>query len=132
MTAPVLRPGESWPEWTPSSLAYAIGGLLVIVPGVLSIAFFVGLVIALWGGWCLHVVWGWHLVPLGLPALTWAQATAACLIAGFMTRRFPQDSDRVEPPKEWKRRSWWLDLGLYGVVHPAMFLAFGWALRFVR
>jgi hypothetical protein len=48
-------------------------------------------------GWVLSIIWGWFLVPLGLPAIGIAQAIAISLIASFLTH---QAGDKKREGKE--------------------------------
>jgi hypothetical protein len=47
--------------------------------------------IILFHGWCLHVMWGWFLVP-ALPALPWSAAVGVCLV-WYMMQRFASKSE---------------------------------------
>lgn len=50
-------------------------------------------------GWVLSVLWGWFLVPLGMPTLTVPLAIGVALIASSATRQYIPDGpkdDKIE------------------------------------
>lgn len=44
--------------------------------------------LAMWGGFVLSVLWSWFLVPLGLPAITWLQASGLLLIGQLLSGNY--------------------------------------------
>ena len=52
----------------------------------------------LWQGWAMSTLWGWFVVPLGLPIISVAEAAGLCLVASVlrMRRTGNSSSDRFE------------------------------------
>ena len=57
----------------------AIGAL-----GHLVLVFLAGGVLVTWFGYALHILWGWFLVPLGVPPISIAHAVGLGAIASIM------------------------------------------------
>jgi hypothetical protein len=46
---------------------------------------------ALTHGWATSTIWGWVLVPLGVPSLSIGRAYALCVLVGLWTHQHRQD-----------------------------------------
>lgn len=46
-----------------------------------------GFIGAFYYGWVAHLLWGWFLVPLGVPAVGWMQATGIGVLLGMLHTR---------------------------------------------
>lgn len=98
----------------PESVIGWIGGVLLVIVAVVAAV--------LWWSWATVVMWGWFMVPLGLPALSIPQVAG---ISGLISL-FKGPNTKKSEDKEWPE-------GLTLIVlSPAFILAFGWvALQFV-
>lgn len=93
---------------------------------LLSVAFVAIVITAgtIFKGYALSVLWGWFLVPLGLPALSIPFAIGVCLVASLASHqymKFAKDD-----------REWYEDLGLvlgYAFLSPALALLVGWIVK---
>lgn len=91
----------------------AIAAILVTVP------------LALWRGFVLSVMWGWYVVPtFGLPALSPVVAVGVIWTVHLFYMPIPKPEERGKPVEL-------VYPFLYGLVSPAVALAFGWAWRFL-
>jgi hypothetical protein len=79
---------------------YELFAAIVVV--VVALPFVVGLMLAmaLWRAWWLYPAWGWFLVPLGAPAITFWHFAALLLIVGTVTahedtKKDERKTDRV-------------------------------------
>lgn len=100
-------------------LAYAVSGLVALSLAVAC---------ALWGGFAASVLWGWFVVPLGVPEVPMLHAVGLMLalraLAGF--------SGKPQPDKTEDKMAALRKLGhLLGVatIAPALALAVGWVVR---
>lgn len=89
--------------------AFNVFAGVVIVPLVLAAT-------SIWRGFVLSILWGWFLVPLGMPPLTVAYAIGVSLIVGFLTVRHSKEDEQPEYGKAMLRVT----------LVPAFALAFGW------
>ena len=72
-----------------------LGVLVVAVPVVLGLA----LLGVMWRAWWLYPAWGWFLVPLGLPPITFWHFTAlVVLIDAMKTVEVKKDERKMEWP----------------------------------
>ena len=78
-------------------------------------------VIDAWRGYVVATIWGWCVVPLGLPPVTWWQAYGALAIHGIATYRTRKDED--QPPI--KNRI------ISAIMIPTTTLALFWLFRWV-
>lgn len=79
-----------------------------------------------WGAFVSSTLWGWFLVPLGVPAITyWHAVGIGSVIAAFLgSRGMPPDiEDKDEDMKFW--RTMGRGFG-HQIFIPAMCLLFGW------
>jgi hypothetical protein len=70
-----------------------------------------------WDGFVLMVLWGWFLIPLGLPAIGLSHAIGLSTLIGLVTHQMPSEgpsSDRTERGLLW------------ALVVPAISLFIGW------
>jgi hypothetical protein len=74
-------------------------------------------VAAIWEAFALKVLWGWFLVPLGLPAIGMAHAVGLALIATLLTHQAP--SNMTSDERQSQVIGW-------GLATPAVALIVGW------
>lgn len=62
--------------------------MVILTVVSVTVAVFVGITVlaSLFNGWALSVLWGWFLVPLGLPQIGMAHAIGIGLLVGFLTK----------------------------------------------
>lgn len=82
-------------------LASILGLAVVIVP------------LALLRGWVLSLLWGWFIVPLGVPAVGVVHAIGIAFVVGMFTSAAKVDSDHP-----------WRNIAI-GFLAPLLTLAFG-------
>lgn len=68
-----------------------------------------------WGGFALSVLWGWFIVPLGLPPIGIAMAAGLMLTVSFIRSKCRDD----DGDKNYERI-------IHGFAAPVFALAFGW------
>ena len=73
---------------------------------------------ALLDAWVLTKLWGWFLIPLGLPQITIIPAFGIALIVRFLTKD-------LETAREDYKGKWWLP-ALHQLVFPFVYLVLGW------
>jgi hypothetical protein len=71
----------------PGIAAYLIAAVLILLVLIPTAAYF---------GWAVSTLWGWFVVPLGVPAVNIWEAAGLFTLARFLTH---DDRDRAEPPK---------------------------------
>ena len=76
------------------------------------------------GGWVLSLLWAWFLVPMGLPAITIAQAIGVSLVISMLTQQFIPDARTAEQ----RKAQLWHNV-LITILHPFMVLLMGWIVR---
>lgn len=81
----------------------------------------------LWYGYALSVLWGWFLVPLGLPAVSPLQAAGIDLLVAFVLSQFPTRRE-FGSAIEVNSKGPWFRLCLR-VTIPALTLGFGWLIH---
>lgn len=75
------------------AIGYVIGALLVIAVAVAGAVAVVALS-AIWGGYVVHVLWGWFIVPtFGAPALSIPAAIGVMLVLGAMKSAKYREAD---------------------------------------
>ena len=83
---------------------------------ILTVLFF-STVYTIWGGLVLSILWGWFIVPLGLPEIGLANAIGVSLVVGFLTRHHATSekdlSDRI----------------IESLITPLIVLGFGWVVH---
>lgn len=72
-------------------------------------------------GWAIMKLWGWFIIPLGAPPISFwhGLGIAACVNLFTFRSDTPKDNDK----------SWWSLIGLMlvrAIVIPLVFVAFGW------
>ena len=78
---------------------------------------------ALWRGYVLSIIWGWHIVPVfGLPAISVATGWGISVIVGFLTYQLPLDFKQSDE----------LDYAVFGIsiVLPVIVLFSAWLATF--
>jgi hypothetical protein len=85
-------------------------------PGAV-LGFLVGLAVVPWSGFVVLKLWGWFLVPLGVPNVNLAHAMGMTLIAHFMTSQ--------PHVKEKAYDEWWMRTAI-NIVNPLYVLGLGW------
>ena len=100
-------------------LAYAVSGLVALSLAVAC---------ALWGGFAASVLWGWFVVPLGVPEVSMLHAVGLMLalraLAGF--------SGKPQPDKPEDKMVALRALGrvlAVATITPGLALAVGWVVR---
>ena len=100
-------------------LAYAVAGLVALSLAVAC---------ALWGGFAASVLWGWFVVPLGVPEVSMLHAVGLTLalraLAGF--------SGKPQPDKPEDKMVALRALGrvlAVATITPGLALAVGWVVR---
>ena len=100
-------------------LAYAVSGLVALALAVAC---------ALWGGFAASVLWGWFVVPLGVPEVSMLHAVGLMLalraLAGF--------SGKPQPDKPEDKMVALRALGrvlAVATITPGLALAVGWVVR---
>ena len=83
-------------------------GMLVAVP------------LAAWEGWAVSILWGWFVVPLGVPSLSVWSAAGLALVAALLTHQWkrPSDDDDADAMLAWRIT--------VGLILPPWCLGFGW------
>jgi hypothetical protein len=71
----------------------------------------------MWSGFVLSILWGWFMVPLGLPALGVAQAIGIALVAGMLTHQMPRGEAETSA------------LFAFAFLAPLFSLAIGWVVK---
>lgn len=66
-----------------------IGALVIAIPFLLGI----GLAVTLWKSWWLYPVWGWYVVPLGVPEISFWHFAAFVLLVHTLTFHFSDRKD---------------------------------------
>jgi hypothetical protein len=60
----------------------------------------------LYQAWCLSMLWGWFIEPLGLPALSFAQGAGLLLVASLIQTRLtglaPKRDKKPDDEKPWR------------------------------
>ncbi len=100
------------------------GGEMTAVAGVfLVVCFFLGTLVPLMllNGWALSVMWGWFLVPLGLPPIGMAMAIGIGSIIGLL-----QHTPAAKPLKKGKELEDWLNRLGNAVLKVGVVLLVGW------
>lgn len=46
-----------------------------------------------WGGFVIAILWGWFLVPFGLPSITWAEALGIAMVLALFTHQYSSDDE---------------------------------------
>ena len=65
--------------------------------GLFIYAIFIAIVGYGMKGWALAVLWGWFIVPFGLPALTIVQAIGVAIVVSHLTHQAQdKDSDKIK------------------------------------
>lgn len=101
-----------------------MGALLVLAGGFAVFVLIIG-GSSLLRGWALSILWGWFMVPLGLPALPLVTAMGVALVVSFMTyQRIP---DCKEKDKEWYERLG--DTLGHIILMPFLVLGIGWIIK---
>lgn len=90
------------------------GKFLVALSAFIITLAFVALA-TVWGGFVLHVLWGWFIVPIGVPQISIAQSLGLTLIIRLLVA--PTKTDKEDAPSN--------DLALMGV-SPLIALIVGW------
>jgi len=89
--------------------------ILLILGAVVGLA-----LLGIWWGYAIHVLWAWFVVPIGLPAISIAQAYGLSVLFGlFMNTR------GLDVGKEKTSDEWAVSVTI-GVLMPAVALLFGW------
>lgn len=86
------------------------GGIALMVCGVL------------FSGWVLSVMWGWFLVPLGVPSIAVAQAIGISLTVSLLTKQWRPSEDDKGP------KSAMTKLAAEAIARPFLALLFGWVI----
>jgi len=73
-------------------------------------------------GWALRKLWGWFIVPLGVPPLTMVGAIGFAMVVYFLTYHSQPKRDEGEP--------WWHPLAKM-LLRPLFAVASGWFLLWV-
>lgn len=74
-----------------------------------------------WRAYVLKIMWGWFVVPLGVPAITVPIAYGLTLVVSmFRPSSYPDDETPEEARFREKRALF------FGVISPAVVLALGW------
>jgi hypothetical protein len=66
-------------------------------------------------GYVVWKLWGWFVVPLGVPSLAWRQAVGLSTLCGLLTHQYRKPSDNE-----------WAALIAHGVVAPLTALSIGY------
>jgi hypothetical protein len=83
----------------------ALLGLVMVLP------------LGLWNGFFLSIMWGWFLVPLGVPSIGVAHAWGLAMLLSLLTFKLKQDNSTLHE----------LLAGIiYGIIFPPIALFFGW------
>jgi hypothetical protein len=100
----------------------AAGALAVVltVPAAGALAV-IGALFTAYNGWVASILWGWFVVPLGLPVLAWWQLGGAALILSVLR------GTAVEPKTD---QAWYTHL-LTAILAPLGALAMGWVILWV-
>lgn len=69
-------------------------------------------------GWAISTLWGWHIVPFGLPALSWTTSIGIAIIAGLLTKEQDFLSD------DYKIAAW--QRFCFGIARPFFAVFMGW------
>jgi hypothetical protein len=78
-----------------SNLFTFIGVFVVALPLLIGIA----LLGTMWRAWWLYPAWGWYLVPLGVPAVSFWHFTALMILVAVLTAH-------VETKKDERKTEW--------------------------
>ncbi len=95
---------------------------------LLFLLMFAGLIVmaaisALFRGWVLSILWGWFMVPLGLPALSVVTCMGVALVIGFLTHQYV-DNDNGKDGGERIAR-----LISFAILYPLIALLMGWIIK---
>lgn len=66
-----------------------IGAVVVFIPFIFALS----LTMLLWRAWWLYPAWGWYLVPLGLPPISFWHFTALVFLVGVLTQHMDTKED---------------------------------------
>jgi hypothetical protein len=91
------------------------------------LGFAITILLTLFEGVVLKVLWGWYLVPLGLPKISVIMAIGVSLIINMITLHEVHISDTEENKAERL-----LKRILFGIGLPTMYLLVGWFFHFFR
>ncbi len=86
--------------------------------------FLVTLALLFQSSFCVQRIYAWHLVPLGLPPVTWQVVAAAMLIRGVVMKRAPQNEPADSRTEKEQVLEW-----LVHLVSPWLALGLAWAIR---
>ncbi|MNK14372.1 hypothetical protein D3C87_324890 [compost metagenome] len=99
---------------TNSAKNFFIGiGALLGLPALIA-------VMAIYRGYILSILWGWFLVPLGMPIITIPLAIGFTLIVGYFTTNKKPKSEEYN----------WGEAVAVSSLTPLLFLGIGWIVKF--
>lgn len=86
---------------------------------LIAVVFFLVLLpaAAVLDGFALRTLWGWFIVPLGLPGITTAHAIGLAVVASALIR--------IDTRSDESEGAWWVPL-LKILLRPAFAVFFGW------
>ena len=95
--------------------------VFAIIGGLVTIVGLIVMTVAL-NGWALALMWGWFVVPLGLPSIDWLWAGGLATIISFLT----QDPNAAQ--KEQKDSDVWMNVAI-AFIRPVLTVLFAWGIH---